>query len=265
MAQAPGRLGRGRRDDLRHHDRQGRRRDPLARQRPPGADPGRAGRDGRGRDTPGGDRRRGQARRGTPRGGGRGRGRTDGPAEPAEADAGQAPAAAPRSDDPDRSRFYSPVVRRIADEHGIDLTPCQGTGIGGRVRKTDLCLHRERRRGAAEQMAPAERPLHTESPYRPEPESAAAPEPRAAAQPAIARRTPRADVADAAAIAEHMVREPAHRGALHDDRRGRHVAAWSPRARELKRGDGGAAASRSPTSPSSRRRPSTALRASTRC
>ena len=39
---------------------------------------------------------------------------------------------------PDRSGFYSPVVRRMADEHGIDLADVTGTGIGGRVRKRDL-------------------------------------------------------------------------------------------------------------------------------
>jgi len=59
----------------------------------------------------------------------------------------------------DRSAFISPVVRRIADRHGIDLAQVQGTGIGGRVRKTDVLAFVER---------PAERPLHIESPYRPE-------------------------------------------------------------------------------------------------
>ena len=44
------------------------------------------------------------------------------------------------SDEPqvDRSGFYSPVVRRIADKHDIDLAGIEGTGIGGRVRKRDL-------------------------------------------------------------------------------------------------------------------------------
>ena len=38
----------------------------------------------------------------------------------------------------DRSGFYSPVVRRIADKHEIDLERIKGTGIGGRVRKRDV-------------------------------------------------------------------------------------------------------------------------------
>ena len=64
----------------------------------------------------------------------------------------------------DRSEFYSPVVRRMATEHGIDLTAVEGTGIGGRVRKRDLVAYLE--------SATKERPepvLHSESPYRPDP------------------------------------------------------------------------------------------------
>jgi 2-oxoglutarate dehydrogenase E2 component (dihydrolipoamide succinyltransferase) len=65
----------------------------------------------------------------------------------------------------DRSAFHSPVVRRIADEKGIDLGQVEGTGVGGRVRKTDLVGFIQ-----SGGEAKAERPLHTESPYRPEPE-----------------------------------------------------------------------------------------------
>src|SRR3954462_3756347 len=38
-------------------------------------------------------------------------------------------------------RRYSPVVMRIAAEHGIDLEQVQGTGRGGRVRKPDVLAH----------------------------------------------------------------------------------------------------------------------------
>ena len=76
----------------------------------------------------------------------------------------------------DRSRFYSPVVRRIAAEHGIDLERVEGTGVGGRVRKADLTALLED--GGAKEAAeakeePAERPMHIESPYQREPEPAA--------------------------------------------------------------------------------------------
>ena len=59
-------------------------------------------------------------------------------------------------------RRYSPVVQRIAAEHGIDLAEVPGTGRGGRVRKQDVLAFVE--------SAPVEEPpLHIESPYRPDP------------------------------------------------------------------------------------------------
>jgi 2-oxoglutarate dehydrogenase E2 component (dihydrolipoamide succinyltransferase) len=76
---------------------------------------------------------------------------------------------------------YSPVVQRIAAEHGIDLSAVKGTGRGGRVRKQDVLavVHA----GALERDE--EPPLHIESPYRPEPQPAAEPAPAPApAEPA---------------------------------------------------------------------------------
>ncbi len=65
-------------------------------------------------------------------------------------------------------RRYSPVVQRIAVEHGIDLDQVPGTGRDGRVRKQDVLAFIE--------AAPHEEaPLHIESPYRPEPAVAPAP------------------------------------------------------------------------------------------
>jgi 2-oxoglutarate dehydrogenase E2 component (dihydrolipoamide succinyltransferase) len=59
-------------------------------------------------------------------------------------------------------RRYSPVVQRIAAEHGIDLSQVSGSGRGGRVRKQDVLAFME--------SAPVEEPpLHIESPYRPDP------------------------------------------------------------------------------------------------
>ena len=40
-------------------------------------------------------------------------------------------------------RRYSPVVMRIAAEHGIDLEQVEGTGRGGRVRKPDVLAYLE--------------------------------------------------------------------------------------------------------------------------
>jgi pyruvate/2-oxoglutarate dehydrogenase complex dihydrolipoamide acyltransferase (E2) component len=76
-------------------------------------------------------------------------------------------------------RRYSPVVQRIAAEHGVDLEQIDGTGRGGRVRKQDVLAYLENGGGGA--PAAEEPPLHIESPYRPEP---AAPKPPPAAAPA---------------------------------------------------------------------------------
>ena len=65
-----------------------------------------------------------------------------------------------------QQRSYSPVVTRIAEEHGIDLSQVEGSGRGGRVRKQDVLAFLEN--GAKE--APSDPPLHSESPYRPDPE-----------------------------------------------------------------------------------------------
>src|SRR6266511_3380250 len=87
----------------------------------------------------------------------------------------------------DRSRFHSPVVRRMAERHGVDLDHVHGTGIGGRVRKRDVSAFIENGRDA--EQAPAERPLHIESPYRPEgaDSDAGRPEPMSPMRQAIAR------------------------------------------------------------------------------
>ncbi|MDI3339949.1 MAG: dihydrolipoamide acetyltransferase family protein [Sphaerobacter sp.] len=47
-----------------------------------------------------------------------------------------------------RSRS-SPAVRRIAEEHGIDIAQVPGTGIGGRVTKQDILRYVEQRESAA--------------------------------------------------------------------------------------------------------------------
>ncbi|HEU4656273.1 MAG TPA: dihydrolipoamide acetyltransferase family protein [Capillimicrobium sp.] len=93
----------------------------------------------------------------------------------------EAPSEAERPRDEPRFRRYSPVVQRIAAEHGVDLSQVEGTGRGGRVRKQDVLAYVERNGGGAA----TEPPMHIESPYRPEPEPAAA-KPAAAPAPAPA-------------------------------------------------------------------------------
>jgi pyruvate/2-oxoglutarate dehydrogenase complex dihydrolipoamide acyltransferase (E2) component len=81
-----------------------------------------------------------------------------------------ASAAGERSDA--RARRYSPVVRRMSEAHGIDPAAVPGSGQGGRVTKRDVLAYLERE--------PEERPMHSESPYRPEPAADAPAAPRAA-------------------------------------------------------------------------------------
>ncbi|HEX2702403.1 MAG TPA: dihydrolipoamide acetyltransferase family protein [Solirubrobacteraceae bacterium] len=59
-----------------------------------------------------------------------------------------------------RENVHSPVVQRLAAEHGIDLATVTGTGTGGRVRKQDvLSAVADRAGGAQQYMAPAPVPL----------------------------------------------------------------------------------------------------------
>ena len=93
-------------------------------------------------------------------------------AAPAVNGAGAGSPSPPRS--PGAAR-YSPVVQRIAAEHGIDLSTVPGTGRGGRVRKQDV-LALVAGNGAESIAAAevAEPPMHIESPYRPDPAPAPA-------------------------------------------------------------------------------------------
>jgi pyruvate/2-oxoglutarate dehydrogenase complex dihydrolipoamide acyltransferase (E2) component len=62
---------------------------------------------------------------------------------------------------PAGNKRYSPVVMRMAAEHNLDLEQIEGTGRGGRVRKQDVLAY-------LENGAPAEAPMHIESPYQPD-------------------------------------------------------------------------------------------------
>ncbi len=80
----------------------------------------------------------------------------------------------------DGKSFVSPVVARIAGEHGVDLSQIQGTGRGGRVTKKDILGFIES--GGQADQAPA--PAPSAPPPEPQPEAAApAPPAEAPAQP----------------------------------------------------------------------------------
>ncbi len=60
---------------------------------------------------------------------------------------------------------YSPAVRRLAVEYGLDPRAVQGTGAGGRVTREDVVAHAQRRR-AADAPGPAEEEVVAPSPMR---------------------------------------------------------------------------------------------------
>ena len=55
------------------------------------------------------------------------------------------PAAATAGSDAPAARGLSPLVRRLAREHGVDLAAVRGTGAGGRITKADVLQHVESR------------------------------------------------------------------------------------------------------------------------
>jgi pyruvate/2-oxoglutarate dehydrogenase complex dihydrolipoamide acyltransferase (E2) component len=133
----------------------------------------------------------------------------DGRASAAMAGTGDAPAeAAPAADTPDRSHVVSPVVQRIATEHGVDLARVKGTGVGGRIRKKDLLAYIESRGAEApEEAAPAEAAgpepvLHIESPYLSEREAPTS-------EPPPAQEAPAPSVEDGSDQAVEQAVEPA--------------------------------------------------------
>lgn len=102
-------------------------------------------------------------------------------------------------------RFYTPVVMRMAAEHGIDLEQVPGTGAGGRVTRKDLERYLEARRAAPAAVAepPAAGAPPAEAPARAA-EAPAAAAARELAPPPDEEWLPVTPMRRA--IAEHMVR-----------------------------------------------------------
>jgi pyruvate dehydrogenase E2 component (dihydrolipoamide acetyltransferase) len=111
-----------------------------------------------------------------------------------------APAAAPAGEPSGNGRtFVSPVVARIAAEHGVDPNHVRGTGAGGRVTKKDILSYIES--GAQAQPAAAPEP----TPAQPQPQAvpappAAPPTQPAAPPPAAAPAAPRPQPQPVAAV-----------------------------------------------------------------
>ncbi len=124
-----------------------------------------------------------------------------------DAPAGEKEAAAARLEPTDvepRRGVLSPLVRRLAADHGVDLATVKGTGTGGRITKQDVLR-------ATESRPPAASPKSPEPPQRPAPPAQPAAEMAAAPEAAEVVDTPGAGDEVVAithmrkAIAEHMV------------------------------------------------------------
>ncbi len=49
-----------------------------------------------------------------------------------------APAASPSASEADTTTYVTPLVRRLAQQQGVDLSTVTGSGVGGRIRKEDV-------------------------------------------------------------------------------------------------------------------------------
>ena len=105
--------------------------------------------------------------------------------------------------------YVTPLVRKLAAEHGIDLASVTGTGVGGRIRKQDILDAATAQRGTTQQPA-AQQPPAQQPPAQP-----AAPQPAAQQQAAPFQATSPAPAAPArtAAYAQPDT-EPSRRPAI---------------------------------------------------
>lgn len=90
------------------------------------------------------------------------------PAAPAK-EAAPAAAAAPAA--PAESGYVTPLVRKLANQQGVDIASLSGTGVGGRIRKQDVLAAAEAKAApapaaAAPAAAPAARPSADQSSLR---------------------------------------------------------------------------------------------------
>ncbi|RKN18918.1 2-oxoglutarate dehydrogenase, E2 component, dihydrolipoamide succinyltransferase [Micromonospora musae] len=111
---------------------------------------------------------------------------------PAPAPTAQAPAAPAQG--AEAAGYVTPLVRKLAAEHGVDLASVKGTGVGGRVRKQDVLEAAERAKAA--QAAPAAAPAAAAP--------AAAAKPAAKPQPSAKRGTTEKLTRIRTAIAKRM-------------------------------------------------------------
>jgi len=70
--------------------------------------------------------------------------------------------------------YVTPLVRKLANEHDVDLSSLTGTGVGGRIRKQDVLAAAEAARAAKTAAAMSSAPAATAAPAAPPSPAAAA-------------------------------------------------------------------------------------------
>jgi 2-oxoglutarate dehydrogenase E2 component (dihydrolipoamide succinyltransferase) len=118
----------------------------------------------------------------------------DAPPAAEASEASEASEATPAAADEGAQRAYlTPLVRKLAAEHGVDLSSLQGTGVGGRIRKQDVLDAAGQGQGspaAPTAQAPAAQAApQTPTPQVPTQPTAAGPRPQIT-QPAAAPSAP---------------------------------------------------------------------------
>ncbi|MFG3704192.1 2-oxoglutarate dehydrogenase, E2 component, dihydrolipoamide succinyltransferase [Micromonospora sp. NPDC047670] len=93
-------------------------------------------------------------------------------AQPAQAEqravpsapAPQRPSAPAQGGGDEAAGYVTPLVRKLASEHGVDLASVKGTGVGGRIRKQDVLDAAEKAKAAKAAPAPAQQPAAAAAP-----------------------------------------------------------------------------------------------------
>ncbi|MFF3854654.1 2-oxoglutarate dehydrogenase, E2 component, dihydrolipoamide succinyltransferase [Micromonospora sp. NPDC002575] len=96
-------------------------------------------------------------------------------AQPPAPTAAPARPSAPAQGGVEASGYVTPLVRKLAGEHGVDLASVNGSGVGGRIRKQDVLEAAEKAKAAQAAPAPAAQPAAAAAPAKP----AAKPQPSA--------------------------------------------------------------------------------------
>ncbi|MGQ5263602.1 2-oxoglutarate dehydrogenase, E2 component, dihydrolipoamide succinyltransferase [Micromonospora sp. ZYX-F-536] len=95
----------------------------------------------------------------------------------------QRPTAPAQGGGEEAAGYVTPLVRKLASEHGVDLSSLNGTGVGGRIRKQDVLEAAEKAKAKAAKAAPAAPQPAAAAP------SAAPAKPAAKPQPSAKRGT----------------------------------------------------------------------------